>query len=421
MAGVASTGAARSSLRYAEARARVLAAAHPLSAGEIPLAGARGRVLERPVHARHALPPFRNSAMDGVAVRSADLAGAAPDAPVTLAIVDTIPAGRPPRRALGAGEAARIMTGAMVPEGADAVVPVEALEDDGDARVRVARPAAPGEHVRDAGRDLGAGDLAVPAGRPLTAHDLGLLAALGEAHVRVVARPRVAVLSTGDELLEVEAPLTPGAIRDSNRLMLAELVEEAGGIVVEARRLPDDPAAVAHAIGEAFGRADVVLTIGGVSMGAFDPVKLALDRIGPVELWRVAMRPGQPQAFGAPGGRLFFGLPGNPASVACVFEALVRPALLRMQGSASLDRPRLAVRAARDIASRAGRTDFVRVTLAAKDGAWWATPAGEQVSGHIAPQSRAHALLVVPEAAERLAAGADAEALVLRWPGPDES
>ena len=166
----------------------------------------------------------------------------------------------------------------------------------------------------------------------------------------------------------------------------------------------------------AFGAADVTITIGGVSMGDFDPVRQALAQLGGIEWWRVAMKPGQPQAFGTPGGKLYFGLPGNPASVACVFEALVRPALRALQGFATLDRPTLTARAATTIESRAGRTDFVRVTLEWRDEAWQATPAGAQVSGPLTPQSRAHALLVVPEAAEALHAGDEAEAWLLRAP-----
>jgi molybdopterin molybdotransferase len=224
------------------------------------------------------------------------------------------------------------------------------------------------------------------------------------------------VLSTGDELLEVDAPLVPGAIRDSNRLMLGALLAQAGAQVARSARVGDDPAAVAEAVRLAAPESDAIVTIGGVSAGDFDPVKLSLGAIGGVALWRVAMKPGRPQAFGSSEGRLFFGLPGNPASVACVFEVLVRPALRAMQGFTALDRPRLAARAERVIESRLGREDYVRVRLALRHGEWWAIPEGEQVSGHLIPQARGHALLVVPESAARLERGETAEALVLRWP-----
>jgi molybdopterin molybdotransferase len=407
-------------LTYREARERVLAAVRPLAAETIPVAECRGRALRRRVLAAHPLPPFRNSSMDGFAVRAADLARASGSSPVALPVVEVLPAGRTASRALAAGEAMRIMTGAMIPEGANAVIPVEDVETmrspEGAERVRIARPARERENVREAGLDLAAGEAALEEGRELSAHDLALLVSLGEARIAVGPRVRTAVLSTGDELLEAEEPLRPGAIRDSNRPMLGALLEECGARVVSSRRLPDDPARVAENVGRALEVADVVVTVGGVSAGDFDPVKLALADVGEVALWRVAMKPGRPQAFGTPRGRLFFGLPGNPASVACVFEALVRPALRKLQGFASLDRPRLPVRAAVRIDSRVGRTDFVRVTLERRDDALWALPAGDQVSGHLTPQSRAHGLLVVPEEAKALEAGASAEVLLLRWP-----
>jgi molybdopterin molybdotransferase len=186
--------------------------------------------------------------------------------------------------------------------------------------------------------------------------------------------------------------------------------------VIRAERVADKPEDVATRLRLAMKVVDVILTVGGVSAGDFDPVKQCLAELGDAHLWRVAMKPGRPQAFGAPEGRLFFGLPGNPGSVACVFEALVRPALRRMQGFARLDRPRIVVRADTDIASRPGRTDFVRATIEWREDAWWASPAGEQVSGYVTPQSRAHALVIVPESASALARGERADALILRLP-----
>lgn len=404
-------------LSYAEARDRVLAAASPLPAAREPLAHALGRALRRDLVAPHALPPFDNSAMDGWAVLAADLAAASPEAPVRLPITGVAAAGRPLERVLARGEAALVMTGAPIPAGADAVVPFEdGAREDGDGAARFTLPVRAGAHIRRAGEDIAAGEVALATGRELSAHDLALAASLGFAEIELSPAPRVAVLSTGDELLDPGQPLRPGAIRDSNLPMLAMLVAQAGGALTLAERLPDDAHRVAARVREAVEVSDVVLTIGGVSAGDFDPVKQALDEIGEIELWRVAMRPGRPQAFGAPHGRLFFGLPGNPASVACVFEALVRPALRKLQGHAALDRPRVPVRLATDVESRAGRTDFVRCSLEWRLGALWAVPAGAQVSGHLMPQSRAHALLVVPQAAERLQRGDEAEALLLRMP-----
>jgi molybdopterin molybdotransferase len=413
---VAPTAEARRELTYAEAREHVLAATRPLPGERVPLDEARGRALLTRIVAAHDVPPFRNASMDGVAVRSVDLAGTADIAPAILPIVEVIPAGYVSSRALGRGEAMRIMTGTALPEGADAVVPVEELETlAGDPeRVRIRRTTEPGLNVRGAGLDLARGEEVFAAGRELSALDLGLLATIGEAQVTVGRRPRVSVFSTGDELLAADEPLRPGAIRDGNLPALVAMLAECGASVGRAARLRDDPAGVSRAIRQALESSDVVITIGGVSAGDFDPVKQSLPE--GVELWRVAMKPGRPQAFGAPEGRLFFGVPGNPASVVCVFEAFVRPALRKLQGFAVLDRPRVPVRASEAFESRVSRTDFVRVTLEWKDGGLWARSAGAQVSGHLLPQSRAHALLIVPDERARLSSGDSAEAILLRWP-----
>ena len=416
---MASTGAAPESLSYEEARARVLAAAVTGRTERVPLERARGRALANDLVAPIALPPFRNSSMDGVAVCSTDLAGSSRDRPGALWVTETVAAGRTPKRALSPGDAMRVMTGAMLPEGADAVVPVEELEfEPGRAfdRVRVRRAPEPGENVREAGADVAAGERVLAAGDELTPHALALIAALGVTTLDVGAAPRVAVISTGDELLEPRDPLRPGAIRDTNRPMVGWLVEEAGGVIVRTHRVGDDPAAVTAAVRQALPESDVVVTIGGVSAGDFDPVKQSLAALGEIALWRVAMKPGRPQAFGRPDGRLFFGLPGNPASVACVFEVLVRPALRRLQGFSRLDRPRLIARATETIPSRQGRTDFVRVTLVRDDHGWLATPAGAQVSGHLMPQARADGLLMISDDLPELAAGMPATTILLRWP-----
>lgn len=413
---MASIAVARRNLSWAEARSVVLSSVRVLEPETIALVDARGRALRATLRAPHDLPPFANSSMDGYAVRATDLAAATATSPVELPVVGVVAAGAAGARPLGAHEAMRIMTGAELPPGADAIVPFEETEAPGPDAVRFTRAVAPGANRREAGTDLRAGELVLEAGRELSPYDLALLGALGIARVPVGPRPTAAILSTGDELLEIDQPLKPGAIRDSNSTMLRLLLEEAGCVVTRTERLHDDPDHVLARMRNAIASADVTFTIGGVSMGDYDPVKQSLGSLGGIEWWRVAMKPGQPQAFGAPDGRLYFGLPGNPASVACVFEALARPALRAMQGFASLDRPRLRVKSAVEIESRAGRVDFVRIVLAMRDGDWWATPAGPQVSGHLTPQSRAHALLVVPETVTVLAPGEAAEAWLLRWP-----
>lgn len=406
-------------LSFAQARERVHAALRVLPTEAVALRDAVGRALREEVRAPHALPPFRNSAMDGYAVRSVDLVAASPAEPVRLVVREVLAAGTTSTHGLGPCEAARIMTGAMPPAGADAVIAFEDCIRAGvgpDEHCVVHDPVAAGQHLREAGADLAQGELALTAGMRLDARRLALPAALGATTVHVGVRPRVAVLSTGDELLELGAPLRPGAVRDSNGTMLAQMVEEAGGCCTTLARLPDDPARVERGLRDALAAHDVVLTIGGVSAGDFDPVKQAIERLDGLERWRVAMRPGRPQAFGRHDGALFFGLPGNPASVVCVFETLVRPALLALQGFRELDRPRVPVRSSVTIASRAGRTDFVRVTLAWHEGRLVATPAGAQISGHLTPQAHAHALLVVPESAESLAVNDPAEAIIWTCP-----
>ncbi len=406
---------------YAQARAEVLARAAALPAAEVALEQALGRALRQRITARHALPSFRNSAMDGYAVRAADTAAAAPEAPLALPVSQVIAAGHAPEAPLAPGTAARIMTGAMLPEGADAIVPFEEAERGAPGageRVVLRAPAGLGAHIRDAGADIAEDAEVLAEGAEVTAHAIGLLGALGEPVLRVGPSPRVALFSTGDELLSLEAPLAPGAVRDSNLGMLSALCREAGAEVLLAERLPDAPRLLSHRLSEALGSAHVTLTIGGVSVGDFDPVQQVVRDLPGIALWQVAMRPGRPQAFGAPApGRLFFGLPGNPASVACVFEALVRPALRSLQGFARLDRPRVPVRMAEAVASKRGRTDFLRCRLAWSEGRLTASLAGAQVSGHQVPQARAHALVVVPEEADGLARDQAAEALLLRWPG----
>ena len=405
------------SLDYAAARARVLAAAPPLPAVHLPIAATAGRALRETLFAPHGLPPHRDSAMDGWAVRAAEVGDAAAGHPVMLPVVGEIPAGRPAEHPLPRGAAFRIMTGGVLPDGADAVVPFEQGERlAGPERAAIRAAVRPGQNVRAAGADIAAGALVLEAGRTLSAHDVALAGALGFAALHVSPVLRAVVLSTGDELRDLGTPLEPGTIRDTNGPLLARLLTEVGVECLRLERLPDDSGRVAEGIEAALRDADVVLSIGGVSAGDHDPVKQALDRIGDVGLWRVAMRPGRPQAFGTPLGRLYFGLPGNPASVTCVFEALVRPALRARMGHAALDRPAIPVRVATPVESHAGRTDFVRVVLEWRGETAWATPAGSQVSGHLTPQSRAHALLVVPDEVEGYRPGDAAVARVLRLP-----
>ncbi|HEY2703574.1 MAG TPA: gephyrin-like molybdotransferase Glp [Candidatus Dormibacteraeota bacterium] len=325
-------------LSVADAQARILAALTPLSTERVPLAEALGRVLAAPVVSRRTLPPFANSAMDGYAVQAADIAGATAEQPTVLPVRGESRAGTVPSRRLHAGSAMRIMTGAPLPEGADTVV---RHEDTDDGRYSVAiRVAAPlGTSVRLAGEDMRAGDEVLTPGRRLRSGDLAACAALGEVWLEVGRRPRVAVLSTGDELVDPEREPGPGQIVDSNGVAVTAAVRDAGGEAVRlgiARDTLDD----LRRLLEEGARCDLVVTSAGVSVGDHDHVREVVEEMGSLDLWRVAMRPGRPLAVGSVRGVPFIGLPGNPVSSQVTFELFARPAILALQGATQPHRPR---------------------------------------------------------------------------------
>ena len=301
-------------------QARIRDATPRPHATTIPLADARGMVLAADMVAGEQVPPFANTAMDGYAVRATDTAGASPASPVRLEVVGELPAGHAPTVAVGPRQAIRIMTGAPMPPGVDAIVMVERTERDGPDGVRIGAPAAAGDHVREPGGDLDEGDDVFPAGTVLGPAHLGVLASLGITDVPAYRRVRVGVLSTGDELREGPVELAPGQIRDSNRPMLLALVAEAGGRAVDLGIGRDDEDAVTERFSEAAETCDAVITSGGVSVGDYDVVKAVLERLGTLEWWQVAIKPAKPLAFGTVDGTPVFGLPGNPVSSHVSFE-----------------------------------------------------------------------------------------------------
>lgn len=385
---------------------RVLATVAPLRRVEaVRLADAAGRTLAASVDARVDLPSFDNSAMDGYAVRRADVA-TADDAPVVLDVVADLPAGSGGEVTIGPGQAARIMTGAPIPAGADAVVPVERT-DAGTERVAILAAPRPAHHIRRRGEDVHAGDRVLGAGIVLDARRIAAAAAAGLAELTVAAAPRVAVVATGSELVEPGAPLGPGRIHDSNSLLLAALVVEAGGVVSETLRLPDDPGAVRDWLG-ARHPGDLVVFAGGVSVGAHDVVRHVLGGFGTVDFARVAMQPGAPQAFGTlPGGTPVFGLPGNPVSVAVSFEAFVRPALLRLLGRVDVRRPTRRTVVANGWRSPAGRRQYMPIALTPHGGDLAVRPAGPGGAGShlVAGLAAADGFAIVPEDVDDVAAG----------------
>lgn len=386
-----------------------------LPAAPVPIADAVGLVVAEPVVADEAVPPFDNSAVDGFAVRAADVDRAG----VELRVVATVAAGSAGDMPIGSGEAARIMTGAPVPPGADAVVMVEDSEDlsgpDGD-RVRLGAATAPGRHVRPAGDDVRPGDEVIAAGVTLTEAHLGLLATLGRAEVVAVRRPRVGVLSTGDELVEGPGPLERGQIRDSNRLTLLACCRAAGFTAVDLGLVRDDEAAIESALRDGVARCDAVLTSGGVSMGDYDYVKAVLDRIGDMRWMQVAIRPAKPFAFGLLDGVPVYGLPGNPVSSQVSFELFARPGIRHQAGHGEdLHRPAVTAVADEDLRRRPdGKTHFVRVRVSQDDRlAFRARSAGGQGSHQLSAMAAADGLAVLPDG-EGVAAGEPVRVMLLR-------
>ena len=416
-----------------EAVAYVLAGCPPLAPRPMAVAEAGGCVLAGVVAATEDVPPFANTAMDGYALRAADAAGAS-ETPVVLPVVAEVAAGNPAPRPLGPGEAMRIFTGAPIPEGADAVVMVERTErrdgalPGGADGVEVRHTPQAGDHVRSAGDDLRAGQAVFGVGVELTPARLGVLASLGVTEVVAHPRPRVGVLSTGDELLDGPGPLRPGQIRDSNRPTLLAQVEAAGFEPVDLGRAPDAAAAIAEALQRGVASCDAVLSSGGVSMGDTDLVKVVLDRIGDMRWMQVAIRPAKPLAFGVvpgPAGRddlgprrvPVFGLPGNPVSSLVSFELFARPALRRLAGHPEerWHRARMAAVAEEPLPRRPdGKTHFVRVEArVAPDGTLRVRSSGGQGSHQLAAMAQAEALAVV-EDGDGVEAGGTVPVLLLR-------
>ena len=399
-----------------EARAHVLAGAPTREPKEVALDDALGLVLAAPIDAPEAVPPFANTAMDGFAVRAADTQGASEKAPVHLEVVGTLPAGTAPDRAVGPGEAIRIMTGAPMPPDADAVVMVELTRADDEAgRVAVLAEVPAGNHVRGIGEDLSAGDRVFGAGEVLSPAHLAVLASVGCARVLAYPRLSVGALSTGDELVQGAGPLEPGQIRDSNRRALLALIEGTGCVPVDLGLVADDEASIGRAIEAGVAACDALVTSGGVSMGDYDYVKVVLDRLGDMRWMQVAIKPAKPLAFGTVAATPVFGLPGNPVSSLISFEVFARPALRQMMGFGEIDRPRV-WGVADEPLSRGpdGKTHFMRVAVHyGADHRYHVRSAGGQGSHQMAAMAAADALAVIGDG-DGVAVGGDVEFMALR-------
>ncbi|MBI2090375.1 MAG: molybdopterin molybdotransferase MoeA [Deltaproteobacteria bacterium] len=395
-----------------EAVEMILKEVSPLPAEEVRLLDACGRVLSEDVRAPRSVPPFPNSAMDGYAVRWKDVADTSVDHPVTLRVVEEVPAGYVPKARVTENSAIKIMTGAPMPRGADTVVRVEYTRSL-PGEVRITRVDGPGSHIREAGEDIRKGQTILEKGKLLTPADVGLMASVGKGRVRVYRRPTVALFSTGDELQEVDERPKAGKIVNSNSYTLSAWIRQTGAIPLRFGIVRDKRRSLAAAFRKAL-RYDAVMTTGGVSVGDYDFVKEALGDAGvQMQFWKVAQKPGHPLAFGRIGKKPVFGLPGNPVSSAVSFLLYARPALLKMMGYRNLFLPVTQARLEHPIKTSAGVTEFIRCRIRRQDGQNFASSTGTQGSGVLRSMSIAQGLIVAHENETHLEEGAEVTVIVL--------
>ncbi|HEX2980912.1 MAG TPA: gephyrin-like molybdotransferase Glp [Anaerolineaceae bacterium] len=392
-----------------EAQRSILGVFHPVDHIDVNLEDCLGRVLSQDIAATIDLPSFTNSSMDGYAVQAADVSRASLEQPVRLVVSTESAAGSSLATTIKTGEAARIMTGAPLPEGADAVIPVEDTRNPADNLVEILRPVQAGDYLRPRGMDVRAGQAILERGRRIRPQDAGMLAMLGHARVPVYRRPRVALMSSGNELVEPGHTLAPGQIYDANRYALGALIQSAGADLLSLGACPDDPEEVSARLdrGVAAG-VDLIITTAGVSVGAYDFIRQVLDQRGHLMLWRVDMRPGKPVAFGRYGGVPLIGLPGNPVSAFVTFMVFIHPVLRRLQGvSDTRLRRRLAVTTAP--LESDGRESYLRGVVHADGDRWLAAPDPNQSSANMFSLVQANALLIVPSGVKSLPIGAKVE------------
>jgi len=396
-------------LSVEEALERILATVRVLEPERVSLLEAAGRVLAEEIMADRDIPPLTNSAMDGYAVRGADLA----PIPVRLRVVGEVAAGYVPNVAVAPGQAVRIMTGGPLPAGADTVVRFEDTHRDGDW-VEVLKAPPTGANVRPAGEDVRAGQVVLWPGKVLRPQEIGMLAALGRTKVAVVRRPRVAILATGDEVVPPDQTPGPGQIRDANSYTVAAQVQAFGGLPLLLGVARDREEWVRRGMREALAQgADFIITSGGVSVGDFDLVKQVLAAEGEMHFWSLNMKPGRPLAFGVVDGVPLLGLPGNPVAAMISTELFARPALLKMQGFTDWTRPRVQARLSQPIARKDGRRHYLRVRLQETEAGYEATLTGDQGSGILNSLVQADGLAVIPEERDHLPAEAEVQVILL--------
>ena len=387
-----------------EALNRILAQIPVLCLEKVDIIGSLGRIIGEDILAPRDIPPLDNSAMDGYAVRAADIKGASRENPISLNVIEELPAGVLPQRSVTRGEAVRIMTGAPIPKGADTVVMVEDTEKAGKG-VRVFHELPSGENIRRAGEDAKKGNRVISKGSLIRPAEVGMLASAGRAFVSVHQRPVVAILCTGEELVDVDEAIADHRIVSSNSYTLSAQVIECGAIPLQLGIAKDDPAEINQRLRQGL-RADVILSSAGVSVGDYDLVKDVLKEIGfQMEFWRVAMKPGKPLTFGTIGGKPTFGLPGNRVSSMISFEQFVRPSLLKMIGHKNLFRPVVEAILREDIRKKPGRRHFMRARISLEGDRYVVTTTGPQGSGILSSMVEANSLVIVPEEKTEIKAG----------------
>jgi molybdopterin molybdotransferase len=401
-------------ISVSEALQELLSAFHPLESETIPLSESAGRVLYDGIRSGIDLPLFTNSSMDGFAVRALDVSEASKNKPVELSVIEDIPAGKNPTLTLAQNQTSRIMTGAPVPKGADAVIPVEDTDQydsksrstfDLSSTIKVFRPVKTGDFIRQQGEDVKKNEIVLSANSPLKPQELGILAMLGIAKVPVFRKPKIAILSTGDELVPVDQPLESGKIHDSNAYTLSALIKRDYGNPEYLGIVPDNEDSVREFLeSAAANHADLILTSAGVSVGVFDYVKTVVESDGELSFWRVNMRPGKPVAFGNYQGVPFIGLPGNPVSAFVGYEVFVRPAILKLSGITVVPRYKVNARLDEGIESD-GRESYLRGILQYINGEWVAHLTGHQGSGNLLSLVQANALLIIPSGVKSLPPG----------------
>ena len=394
-----------------EAREKILNSISPLSVEKKHILESLGCVIAEDVYSEIDIPPFDNSQMDGYAVIADDVERASQDNPVTLQIIESLPAGYVATQRIESGQAIRIMTGAMIPEGANAVVMVEYTQTVGN-EVKIFAFVKKGQYIRRAGGSVKKGDLVISKGKEIRPPEMAMLASMNRAEVIVYKRPKVALISTGDELTPLGEELQPGKIRDSNRYGLYGQVSEIGCVPIDMGIVKDRLAPLEEKFREALNLADVLVTSGGVSVGDYDIVKDVLSKFGEINFWKVAMKPGKPQAFGIAEGKPVFGLPGNPVSSLVVFELMVRPALLKMSGHTDIFRPIFKSVLESDVRNTDNRVNYMRAVIKRRDDRFYAQTTGPQGSGILYSMVLANGLIVIPIDAN-LKAGDEVDALLM--------